>query len=110
MAQDRRQAGAERFTAHQKVAPSGIRSSFRNRYRGVAVRVSGEVDHPLESAQTGIVDAKANEFSDLYVIRASAAVQAQLDSELPLIVHEHVGPAATVTVPVICQVWRSARR
>ena len=45
-----------------------------------------------------------------YVIRASAALQAQLDSELPLIVREHVGPAATVTVPVICQVWRSARR
>ncbi|MGS0687549.1 class I SAM-dependent methyltransferase [Nakamurella sp. GG22] len=45
-----------------------------------------------------------------YVIRASAALQAQLDSELPLIVRQHVGPAATVTVPVICQVWRSARR
>jgi SAM-dependent methyltransferase len=45
-----------------------------------------------------------------YVIRASAALQAQLDSELPLIVGEHVGDATVVTVPVICQVWRSVRR
>ena len=44
-----------------------------------------------------------------YVIRASAALQAELDSELPLIISEHVGDAATVSVPVICQVWRSAR-
>ncbi len=45
-----------------------------------------------------------------YVIRASAALQAQLEAELPLIVREHIGEATTVTVPVICQSWHATRR
>jgi SAM-dependent methyltransferase len=58
----------------------------------------------------GVEDFIALQHTYSYVIRAPAALQAQLDAELPLIVREHIGDARTVTVPVTCQVWRAARR
>jgi SAM-dependent methyltransferase len=45
-----------------------------------------------------------------YVIRASDELRARLDVELGGIIRDHLGTADAVTVPVICQVWRSVRR
>ena len=45
-----------------------------------------------------------------YVIRASDEARADLGVELQRVIRDHVGTADAVTLPVICQVWRSVRR
>ena len=45
-----------------------------------------------------------------YVIRASAAVRADLDAEVRTILRQHQQHSLSVRIPVICQVWRSTCR